>query len=331
MLKVRFIEVNRSAGRELGLRWDYLGRTRAARIGGRQVGEDENGNPSIVSNLISSNLPFASILARFADNSRLLDVTIDALEGKGLVRRLAEPNLVAVSGDSAEFHAGGEIPIPIASSTTGGFPTITVAFKEFGVRLNFTPTVLSNGLIHLRLEPEVSDIDPTISVATGGGISIPGLTKRRARTAVELRDGQSFAMAGLLQNITERNIEQLPWLSSIPVLGALFRSTEFRSRETELVVIVTPHLVKPGKPGALIATPLDTTIPTNDADLFLTGKLELEKPIDPSAVSPMQKWVVEKGAKLGGPYGHILRTGSATPKATGPVVAARPKAVSTKN
>ena len=151
----------------------------------------------------------------------MLDVTIDALESKGLVRRLAEPNLVAMSGDSAEFRAGGEIPIPVSSTTQSGVPTITVAYKEFGVKLNFTPTVLSNGLINLRLEPEVSDVDPTVSITTGG-ISIPGLSVRRAKTTVELRDGQSFALAGLLQNVTERNIEQFPWLGSIPVLGALF-------------------------------------------------------------------------------------------------------------
>jgi pilus assembly protein CpaC len=281
MLKVRFIEVNRTAGRELGIRSEYLGKNRAARIGRGGTAPDG----TIIDALIGADAPFASILARFAKNSRLLDLYIDALESKGLIRRLAEPNLVAMSGDAAEFHAGGEIPIPVASQTTAGVPTITVAFKEFGVRLNFRPTVLSNGLINLQLEPEVSDIDPTISVQTGI-IAIPGLTKRRARTTIELRDGQSFALAGLLQNITERNIEQLPWLGSVPVLGALFRSTEFRSRETELVVIVTPHLVKPSKPGDLIATPLDTKIPANDTDLFIAGKLELDKPT--------------------GPYGHIL-------------------------
>jgi pilus assembly protein CpaC len=301
MLKVRFVEVNRNAGREFGIRSDYLGRTRAAQIG--HGGTQTDG--TIIDSLLGTTAPFATILARFANNSRLLDVTIDALESKGLVRRLAEPNLVAMSGDSAEFRAGGEIPIPIASTTQSGVPTITVTYKEFGVRLNFTPTVLSNGLINLRLEPEVSDVDPTVSITTGG-ISIPGLTVRRAKTTVELRDGQSFALAGLLQNITERNIEQFPWLGSIPVLGALFRSTQFVSRETELVVIVTPHIVKPARPGEMIATPLDSTLPSNDLDLFITGKTEVEKPRDPSTSSPVQEWILANGSIIDGPYGHIL-------------------------
>ncbi|MGO4571816.1 type II and III secretion system protein family protein [Microvirga sp. 2TAF3] len=312
MLKVRFIEVNRNAGREFGIRSDYLN---------KKTGDVANVGHDGLSSLIGTSLPFAHILARFASNSRMLDVTIDALESKGLVRRLAEPNLVAMSGDSAEFRAGGEIPIPIASTTQSGVPTITITYKEFGVKLNFTPTVLSNGLINLKLEPEVSDIDPTVSIRTGG-VSIPGLSVRRAKTTVELRDGQSFALAGLLQNVTERNLEQFPWLGSIPVLGALFRSTEFRSRETELVVIVTPHLVKPARPGELIATPLDSTLPANDLDLFLAGKTEIEKPRDPSTASPTQQWITANGAIIGGPYGHIL-----TEPATAPVAVVRRKGV----
>ncbi len=302
MLKVRFIEVNRNAGRELGIRWDYLGKSRAARIG---HGGAVQGSDLVLDSLLGDTAPFATILARFANNSRLLDMTIDALESKGLIRRLAEPNLVAMSGGTATFHAGGKIPIPVASTTQAGIPTITIQFEPFGVRLNFTPTVLANGQINLDLAPEVSDIDPTIAIQASG-ISIPGITVRSARTTVELRDGQSFAMAGLLQNITERNIEQLPWLASLPVLGTLFRSTEFRSRETELVVIVTPHLVKPGKPGDLMATPLDTKLPANDADLFLAGKLEVDQPADPATASPTQQWIAENGSKLTGPYGHIL-------------------------
>ncbi|NIX78376.1 type II and III secretion system protein family protein [Microvirga terricola] len=321
MLKVRFVEVNRGAGREFGIRYDYRGKTRAASVGHGGPVQDSSGSGGsgsgqgaglILDSLLGSAAPFATILARFANNSRMLDLTIDALESKGLVRRLAEPNLVAMSGDSAEFRAGGEIPIPIATTTSGGVPTITVTYKEFGVKLNFTPTVLSNGLINLKLEPEVSDIDPTVSVKTGG-IEIPGLTVRRAKTTVELRDGQSFALAGLLQNVTERNIEQFPWLGSLPVLGALFRSTEFISRETELVVIVTPHLVKPARPGDRIATPLDSTLPANDLDLFLVGQTEVAKPRDPSTASPAQQWISANGTVIAGPYGHILEPDAPAP------------------
>ena len=294
MLKVRFVEVNRSAGRELGIRFEYASRNTLGAVGtfGRSSPvSSSNGAPvgsrgvaplsaivgSAVDAATSGGIPFATIVQRFSGNANQLDVFISALENKGLVRRLAEPNLIAMSGDRAEFLAGGEIPIPIAGQTTSGAPQITVSYKEFGVRLAFTPTVLMNGRIHLQLEPEVSDIDPSLSVAVGGGISVPGLTKRRAKTNVELQDGQSFAIAGLLQLQSNRSIDQFPWLGSIPVLGALFRSTEFQERETELVVIVTPHLVKPAKPGELLATPLDTTLPANDVDLFVNGQLELRR------------------------------------------------------
>lgn len=312
MLKVRMIEVNRGAARDLGLRWDRFGRNQIG-VPNSQIGlgrtetsiDEETGIISRVAGAAISGVPFATILTSFGGAGRGLDLTISALEERGLVRRLAEPNLVALSGGTATFHAGGKIPIPVASATQSGIPTVTVQFEPFGVRLNFTPTVLSNGLINLDLAPEVSDIDASISV-TSGGVSVPGITVRSARTTVELRDGQSFAMAGLLQNVTERNIDQFPWLGSLPVLGALFRSTAYRSRETELVVIVTPHLVKPGKPGDLLSTPLDKTLPANDADLFIAGKLELDKPVDSSAVALTQQWIAQNGEKLTGPYGHIL-------------------------
>lgn len=340
MLKVRFIEVNRSAGRELGLRWDRFGRNQ---ISGRPLSQIGKGQTEIDTDLETgvltrtvtgaaiSSVPFASILASFGRAGRGLDLTIDALETKGLVRRLAEPNLVAMSGGKATFHAGGRIPIPTASSSSNGFPIITTTFEDFGVKLTFEPVVLANGLINLTLSPEVSDVDPSIAVATGGGISIPGLTVRRATTQVELRDGQSFALAGLIQNVTDRNIDQFPWLGSLPVIGALFRSTEFQSRETELVVIVTPHLVKPGKPGDLVATPLDTTLPANDADLFLTGKLEVEKPGDPSAASPTQEWILANREKIKGPYGHILTSPDVVPVATVTPASAKANVVRAKN
>jgi pilus assembly protein CpaC len=255
--------------------------------------------------------PFAQILGRFVGNSQQLDVILSALEEKGLARRLAEPNLVALSGDTASFLAGGEFPIPSGSSGgAAGIPTIQIVFKEFGVRLSFTPTVMANGAINLRLEPEVSEIDPAISVNTGL-VNVPGLSKRRAKTTVELRDGQSFAIAGLLQSISQTDLEQFPWLGSVPVIGALLRSTSFRHRETELVVIVTPHLVKPARPGAIMATPLDTTAPANDVDLFLMGQIERKK----SGASRVEQYIPAAGS-VSGPHGHILT-------APAPVVAPR--------
>jgi pilus assembly protein CpaC len=311
MLKVRFVEVSRSAGRDLGFRFEYAGRNAASSIGAVRTaaslnssgsGTGTTGIPllaaagSVVQSATLGAVPFAQVLQRFSGTTQQMDLLISALESKGLARRLAEPNLVAMSGDSAEFHAGGEYPVPIASSSSGGFPTISIEYKEYGIKLRFTPTVLSHGLINLRLEPEVSELDASVAVNTGT-VSVPGLTKRRARTTVELRDGQSFAIAGLLQTQSDRTVEQLPWLGSIPVIGALFRSTEFRSRETELVVIVTPQIVKPARPGMLLATPLDTSLPANDLDLFVSGKQEVKR--------NMREEVAANGALLGR-HGHIL-------------------------
>jgi len=329
MLKVRFVEVNRTVGRDIGFRWEWTGRSSAGRVGavkggefvsttlpgaqpGRGVGLFTDVLPTVAGLPVSAAAAaspigtgqFAQIVTRLiSTNSTQLDLFISALEEQGLARRLAEPTLISMSGEQADFLAGGEYPIPISSTTGTGAPTITIAYKEFGVRLNFTPTVLSGGQIHLRLEPEVSDIDPAISINTAG-VTVPGLSKRKARTNIELRDGQSFAIAGLLQAISERNLEQLPWLSSIPVIGALFRSSEFRKRNTELVVIVTPFLVKPAKPGQLLGTPLDTRQPSNDLDYFINGNMDVQKASAPGA-TPLQDYIAVNGQALG-PYGHML-------------------------
>ena len=307
MLKVRFVEVNRNAGREIGARFEFGGPKTLANIGNFGAGTpvtSSAASPGLLSGIVGTavsaatgGVPFATVVQSFGGSSGQLDVFISALETKGLLRRLAEPNLIAQSGDRAEFLAGGEIPIPIANQSFNGSPQITVSYKEFGVKLAFTPTVLRNGKIHLQLEPEVSDIDPTLSVAVGGGVSVPGLSKRRAKTSVELRDGQSFAIAGLLQTQSSRTIDQLPWLGSIPVLGALFRSPAFQDRETELVVIVTPALVKPTLPGQVLASPLDTTLPANDVDLFVNGKTEIAR--------DTRTFVTSRGGAIG-PHGHIV-------------------------
>ena len=301
-LRVRFIEVDRSASRQFGVRYSRA-QSPAGNVGLGTTTYPTPGDASSVTTFtsaVSSATPFATVFTSLGKGT--LDVTLSALEQKGLVRSLAEPNLVALSGGTAEFNAGGSIPVPSPQNSGGGAGGIgstifTVDYKDYGVKLRFSPTVLANGLIDLVLEPEVSDIDPTLSVAIGGGITIPGLIKRKAKTEVQLRDGQSFAIAGLLQNVAQRNIDQLPWLGSIPVLGALFSSKSFNDHETELVVIVTPQLVRPAKPGQLLATPLDSTVPTSDADFFAKGQLELRP--------NMRKVVAKRGATIG-PYGHVL-------------------------
>lgn len=197
-----------------------------------------------------------------------LNVRLKALEQKGLAKTLAEPNLVALSGQEANFLAGGEIPIPVATGTAGA---ITVDYKEFGVGLRFTPTVLDASKINLKLLSEVSALGAsTYSVGSG---SLPSITTRRAGTTVELADGQSFAIAGLMQSDVANVINQIPLLGSIPVLGALFRSTDFQRNETELVIVVTARLVKPTTADKL-DLPTDVFVPPGDIDQYLLGRLE---------------------------------------------------------
>lgn len=258
LLEVRFVEAQRSANRELGVNWTAISNTVTAHIG--------------TAGLLSSSAPFGTILATLLDNGVKADVLIKALEDRGVARRLAEPNLVALSGDTASFLAGGEFPFPVA----GALNAVTIEFKKFGVGLAFTPTVLSGGLINLKVEPEVSQIDPTNTISVGG-VQIPSLIVRRASTTVELRDGQSFAIAGLLQANSATNQKQLPWIADIPILGTLFRSAEFQKNETELAIIVTPHIVRPARPVDMVKTPLDGTFSPNDADFFLLGKGEVSR------------------------------------------------------
>jgi pilus assembly protein CpaC len=212
-----------------------------------------------------------------------IDVALNALEQKGLARSLAEPNLVALSGDTASFLAGGEFPIPVP----GSLGSVTLEYKRYGVGLAFTPTVLRAGLINIKIEPEVSQLDTAHPIQVAG-ISVPPLIVRRASTTVELRDGQSFVIGGLLQNQSATAQDQLPWLGDVPVLGALFRSAEYQKKETDLAIIVTPHLVQPISPGTPVKTPLDGTLPANDIDFFLMGKSEITPADARMAVGQMQ-------------------------------------------
>jgi pilus assembly protein CpaC len=311
MLEVRFVEADRNAGRELGLSFAIRSTTtgRGITTGAfRPPVTNENGQFTNVynTNLPSQNTPFGTLVATFLGAGVQADVLIQALEQKRLGRRLAEPNLVALSGETASFLAGGEVPIEI----TQGNGATSTSFKEFGIRLNFTPTVLDNGLINLRLEPEVSDI----SGYTPRGQ--PLLSIRRATTNIEVRDGQSFAVAGLLRSVHTKNQEQLPWLGQLPVIGALFRSSAFREDETDLVIIVTPRLVQPTKPGRPLATPLDKTKPSNDVEFFLLGALE----VDNKTIKKFQD-----GTGVIGPYGHVVDLPSAKPAKGQPKAATAPK------
>jgi pilus assembly protein CpaC len=328
LLKVSFYEATRDAGRALGVNWFVANRggntifqsghglniqstpnTSTIINGGTTVQQSNvsttTGIPLVTPGAFAAGAPFGVALANLVNGGIRVDVMIQALEDKGLLRRLAEPNLMALSGDTASFLAGGEIPVPIAAVSQAGAVTPTIEYKPFGVRLTFTPVVLQKGKINLRIQPEVSDLDPGNGV-TISGTFVPALVKRTADTTVELRDGQSFAIAGLLQANDARTREQIPWLGSVPVLGALFSSQNYQKRETDLVIIVTPHLVQPAAPGDRLATPLDQRLPSNDVDFFLLGQSEVKK-----AYSDY----ITTGGDVQGPYGHMLRVEPAAPEA----------------
>ncbi|MDF3031402.1 MAG: pilus assembly protein CpaC [Moraxellaceae bacterium] len=258
MLEARVAEISRNSLKDLGISTAIL---------------DNNGKWSFASGLPVTGA-FGAVGYIDNDGSPFdnLAVTLEALEKKGLAKTLAEPNLVALSGQEANFLAGGEIPIPVAQNA-GLANTITVEYKEFGVGLRFTPTVLNRDRINLKLVSEVSAIDPTNSFEIGGGITIPAISTRRAGTSVELGDGQSFAIAGLMQSNMKNAISQFPFLGNIPVLGALFRSTDFQREESELVIMVTARLVKPVHRNQL-AAPTDVFSPPSDLDQYLLGRIE---------------------------------------------------------
>lgn len=262
MLEVRFSEVKRSALKDLGVNWGWTDR-------------DVNGDGEVFDGGFGSPLAgaFGGVSGVFELFGADIDVALDALERKGVVTTLAEPTLVALSGQTASFLAGGEFPVPVAQSgDNDNSAAISVTFKPFGVGLNFTPTVLADGVINLVVAPEVSSIDPSASI-TVNGLVIPGLSTRRAMTTVELRDGESFALAGLLRTDFQDTVNQFPVLGSLPIIGSLFRSTGFRREETELVIIVTPRLVRPVPAGSL-AMPTDLTTPPDEIDLFLLGRTD---------------------------------------------------------
>ena len=273
LLEVRFVEIARTAGRELGVQWNRFGNNSLINVGNRQSANQLPIGPAseVAAGVLSGASPFGFLISRIISSGVSTDVLINALEQKGIARSLAEPNLVALSGDTASFLAGGEYPIPVA----GSFGQITVDYKKYGVGLAFTPTVLGQGLINLKIEPEVSQIDTTHTISVANGIAVPALIVRRASTTVELRDGQSFMIGGLLQTDNKNQIEQLPWIGSVPVLGALFSSKSYQKNETDLAIIVTPRLVRPARPGDVIKTPGDDTMQPNDVDFFLLGKNEV--------------------------------------------------------
>lgn len=298
MLRVRFAEVQRNASKSLGFNWGFGITTGNWGFDG-ETGDFLNadnspgrpGDAGIGAPYTVVNPSEGAVRIGFAAGGVIANLTIDALEGKGVARTLAEPNLVALSGDTASFLAGGEYPIPVFSGDQG----LTIEYRPFGVSLAFTPTVVDGDVINLVLDAESSAIDNAI-VIENEGVSFNGFSTRRARTTIELRDGQAFAIAGLLQEEFVDNASQLPWIGDVPVLGTLFRSADFRRRQTELVILVTAYLAAPNTEDAL-SLPTDRVRIPNERDLFLMGRVELEP--NPALRSAASR-------DFQGPYGYVL-------------------------
>ena len=275
MLEVRFSEIKRGALKDIGFGFfvnNNSGSFNGAVGGGASLTPDPDTEEGVLrlGSIIDS---FGILTKRFGAFGLNFEAALNALERKGAITTLAEPTLVALSGETANFLAGGEFPVPVAQdSSNNNSSAITVEWKPFGVSLAFTPTVLADGVINMIVEPEVSSIDPTTAIVSNN-LRIPGLLTRRAKTVVELRDGESFAMAGLLRTDFQDTIRQFPILGSIPIIGMLFKSTNFQREETELVIIVTPRLVRP-VPAHALRVPTDRAGPPNEADLFLLGRTD---------------------------------------------------------
>jgi pilus assembly protein CpaC len=317
MLEVRFAEVTRNTGKELGVKFSAQSRDGSFQgitgsgsgfqpgVPGTTEFEFDGAGNLIGSKTTGAILPFLSAIP-IADSFGVFrkafglgntDITamINALETKGLAKTLAQPTLIALSGEKASFLAGGEFPVPV-NQEGGSGGAITVEFKPFGISLAFTPTVLGDRTISMIVEPEVSAIDPGASLRLGD-LVIPGLRTRRASTTLELRDGESFAIAGLLSKDFETTVEQIPLLGSIPIIGALFRSNSFKKGETELLIVVTPRLVQPIRPEQ-VRLPTDRVLDPREADMFLFGQPYRPVPVVPavppaayapqSAVTPLE-------------------------------------------
>ena len=288
-LRVRVAEVSRDVLKEFGINWEALfqsGNFTFGFVSGRAVSD---GFGTFLRSPTGANSAFGS----WESGDDFINTALDALAEEGLVNVLAEPNLTALSGETASFLAGGEFPIPIDSDEDG----LEIEFKEFGISLAFTPTVLSTNRISLRVRPEVSDLSDKGAI-TINGLTIPALATRRAETTVELGSGQSFAIGGLLSTDIENAISKYPGIGDLPVLGALFRSTRFQSNETELVIMVTPYLVRPVDEPR-IALPTDGYRAPSDLERILMGRLHSAQ-LQPGRAGPHRP---DRGRRRIGPVG----------------------------
>ncbi|MEH6404537.1 MAG: type II and III secretion system protein family protein [Sneathiella sp.] len=260
-LRVQVAEVSRSVTKQLGVNWENISLFDNFTFGFAQGRDAINA----AAGTISRNGSLSTVVGGFNDGQTSINALIDALEDEGLITILAEPNLTALSGESASFLAGGEFPVPVPQEDGA----IGIEYKDFGVSLDFTPNLVGKNRINLKVRPEVSQLS-SASAINVGGVFVQSLLTRRAETTVELASGQSFVLGGLLNSDSDNNISKTPMLGDIPIIGALFRSTNFQKNETELVIIVTPYLVKPT--NSRIALPTDGYVVPNDKDRYLKGE-----------------------------------------------------------
>ena len=305
-LRVRVAEVSRSVSKELGINWET-----AARIGanvpiglftGRTFLDTSAGVPSFLggtaaNTVLRSGTGAGSLFAGYQNGSTHINTLLDALATENLVRDLAEPTLVTTSGEEAKFLAGGEIPVPVGQ----GLGQVSIVYKQFGVSLSFKPTVVNEDLISIKVAPEVSSLVTDVSggAITENGFAVPALQTRRAETTVELGSGQSFAIGGLLQNNITSQVSRFPGLGDLPVLGPLFRSTNFARNETELIIIVTPTIVRPIARPEAVRLPTAEVAAPSDIELILRGKLS-------SAPGGAQALQGMGTARLRGDMGFVL-------------------------
>jgi pilus assembly protein CpaC len=333
LLKVRFASVDRSKALSLGINLFSLGLGHT--VGGITTGEFSP--PTITGGSSSSSSSSGGVSgsggsATFSNELNFLayfpglgaGADIQALETKGVVQVLAQPNVMAINGKEASFLAGGEFPYPVVSGTSGGTAAVSIEFKEYGVRLNFIPTITPRGTIHLQVAPEVSSLDYTNEVAISG-FEVPGLTERKVNTEVELKDGESFMIGGLLDKSITESFQKIPFLGDIPIIGKFFQSTSKTKNDTELIVIVTPEIVAPFPAGAPLPElkytqkflPPNSNIPMHQPDAKTAENtlppppttIPIEKLIE--SMKPGKPLIIESGTGGFGTGGVTINTGTA--------------------
>ena len=298
MLKVRFAEMQRSVSKSLSSSIALQGTGLGGDLG-MSAGTNSLASAGGVYSGTGGSLPGpgennGAFLFGFNAGGLEVGILLEALEARGVVRTLAEPNLTALSGQEAKFLAGGEYPIPVNNGDGG----VSIEYKPFGVELNFIPRVIDQDIINLELNAAVSSVD-TANGVTAGGFSIDAFRRRETSTTVEMRDGESFAIAGLLSDDFTDLTGQVPWVADIPILGSLFRSAEYSRRQTELVIIVTPHLVTPTR-GEALAMPTDRVQPPTERDLFLFGRVATENAPTAGGAGEVAR------QDFSGSYGYVL-------------------------